>query len=167
MKIHFFIISAFLSSLPFTCAAEQTLLQYLPLPPGSSAQAIKVDSSGNILAVASVIEPSGRNEIRVIKIDPLGNTLGSIDFGGTGSNGIGGLALDSSGNAVVVGSTNSTDFPLTSPLISSTTPAQSAGFVVKIDSGLTTIIFSTLLGGTEGGGTKANAVAVDSTGTST
>ncbi len=161
---NFYSVCALLFSLPLTCAAEQTLLQYLQLPPGSSAQALQVDRSGNVFAAANVIAPSGRNEIRVVKVGPAGNLLGSIDFGGAGSNGIGGLALDSSGNVVVVGSTSSTDFPLTAPLISSTTPGQSTGFVIKLDSGLTTILFSTLLGGTQGGGSEGNAVSIDSSG---
>jgi hypothetical protein len=140
------------------------ICQYLPLPPGSSSQAVTADSSGNIFVAAYVTEPSGRSEIRVVKVDQHGNNLASIDLGGSARNAIGGLALDSTGNVVVVGSTNSTDFPLTSPLVSMTSPGQSAGFVVKMDSGLANIVFSTLLGGTKGGGTNAGAVAVDSSG---
>src|ERR1700685_926810 len=121
MEMNLF-ICPLLCSLPLICSGEQTLVQYLPLPPGSSSQAVKVDSSGNTFVAAYVTEPSGRYEIRVVKVDQHGNALASIDFGGSAGNTIGGLALDLAGNVLVVGSTNSTDFPLTSPLVSMTTP---------------------------------------------
>lgn len=158
------LILAVLFTLPRPCFAEQTLVRYLEFPPGSAAQAVSTDTSGNIFVAANVSEPSGRKPIEVIKTDPTGLTLATFTFGGNAINQISGLAVDGSGNVVIVGSTNSTDFQLTAPLISHTTAGQFSGFLVKLDSALKAITFSTLLGGTQGGGTVANAVALDSSG---
>ncbi len=69
--------------------------------------------------------------------------------------------MDLLGNLVIVGTTSSADFPLISPLISM---SNASGFVVKLDSKLTRIVFSTRLGGNAVASTSANAVALDTAG---
>jgi uncharacterized protein (TIGR03437 family) len=145
---------------------EQAMLRYLDLPRGAMPQALVADAAGNLFIVSNVVEPSGRLKNRVLKTDSQGHTLASLDFGGN-SAGLGfddriaGAAIDPRGNLVIAGSTFSPDFLLVSPLITST--AGSTAFVVKIDSQLKNILFSTRLGGTQGG-TSAGALALDKSG---
>ncbi|MCU1260159.1 MAG: hypothetical protein JWO80_3044 [Bryobacterales bacterium] len=153
-----------------SAAPNQFTARYLPIGTQSQALALASDSSGNLFTVSTVLAVSGRNQIRVIKTDAQGNSLASLDFGGTSSHlpdVPSGAVVDPQGNLVIVGTTTSSDFPLVSPLFSKTTTQ--AGFIVKLDSQLKQIVFSTRLGGTQGGvpnqgGTSAKAVAVDSTG---
>lgn len=48
----------------------------------------------------------------VTKLDPSGRLVYSTYLGGSGSDGGGGIAVDSSGNAYLAGATQSADFPL-------------------------------------------------------
>ena len=96
------------------------LARYLNLPADARPETVTAGASGSLFVVSNVIEPSGRPQIRVLKIDSDGATLASIDFGGSSRDTIAGAAVDATGNLVVVGSTSSADFPLVSPLISST-----------------------------------------------
>ncbi len=140
---------------------NQFVARYLPIGAAGSAAALAADLSGNLFVVATVQEPSGRQQIRAIKTDAQGNVLASFDFGGTSytsPDAPAAAAVDPQGNLVIVGTTSSPDFPLVSPLMPAT--STQAGFVVKLDSQLTTILFSTRLGGIQGS-SSANAVAVD------
>ena len=88
----------------------------------------------------------------------------STYLGGAGANALNlgfadagfGVAVDSSKNAYIVGTTSSTDFPMTSPTpngFQTTSPAgntQGTGFLAKIDttqSGGASLVYSTYLGG--------------------
>ena len=148
-------------------AGPQVLARYLNLPADAQPQTITADGSGSLFVVSNIIEPSGRPQLRVLKTDSGGVTLASMDFGGSSRDTIAGAAVDATGNLVLVGSTSSSDFPLVSPLISST--SIQAAFVTKIDSQLHGILFSTKLGGTQqampyGIGTTAGALTLDRTG---
>ena len=155
----------------FTCIAagfcatpNQFVARYLPIGASGSAAALAADASGNFFVVATVQEPSGRQQIRAIKIDGQGNILASFDFGGTSftsPDAPTAAAVDPQGNLVIVGTTSSPDFPLVSQLMPPT--STQSGFVVKLDSQLTTILFSTRLGGSQGS-SSANAVALDAAG---
>lgn len=82
-------------------------------------------------------------------------------LGGSGNDAANGIAVDNLGNMIVVGGTNSTDFPTMSAL----QPANAGGadaFVTKIDHSLTGYDFSTYLG--TSGTDSANSVAVDNVG---
>ena len=148
-------------------AGPQVLARYLNLPSNAQPQTLTADGSGKLFVVSNIIEPSGRQQIRVLKTDSQGGTLASIDFGGSAREMIAGVAVDPSGSLIVVGSTTSPDFPLVAPLISTT--STQAAFVTKLDPELHGIVFSTRLGGTQGwtgdgSGTLAGGVAVDSAG---
>ena len=90
-----------------------------------------------------------------------------MDFGGSNfsvdGDQIAGAAVDSKGNLIIVGSTSSADFPLVSPLIADNGTAPWGAFITKIDPQLKTILFSTLLGGTQNG-TNARGLALDQAG---
>jgi len=136
-----------------TAASNQFVKRYVAVGTSGSADLLAVDTSDNFFIVATVVEPSGSPQIRAIKTDPQGNQIASFDFGSGSGDTPSGAAVDPQGN--LVGTTSSPNFPLVSPFTSTTS---GGGFVVKLDSQLTKILFSTLLG------SRANAVALDSAG---
>ena len=92
---------------------------------------------------------------------------GSVNSAGTASIDAGfgiAVASDGSGDVYVVGKTTSTSFPTVSPLQAYITNSVSSGFVTKVNSTGTGLVYSTYLGGstTTGDFDAANAVAVDS-----
>jgi hypothetical protein len=80
---------------------------------------------------------------------------GDVDFGDS-------VALDGSGNAYVAGGTLSLDFPTTAGAFDRTRDGGSDVFLTKIDAAGSSLLYSTLLGGTNGEG--AAGVAVDGSG---
>ena len=144
----------------------QAMIHYPDLPTGTIPHALVADADGNLFIVANIVNSAGRPQIQVQKTDSNGSALASLEFGGsvTGaglSDAIAGAAIDLKGNLVIAGSTSSPDFPLVAPLTAKT--GESAAFIVKIDSQLKNILFSTKLGGAQGG-TSATALALDPAG---
>jgi hypothetical protein len=118
---------------------------------------------------------NGSDNIFVTKLNPTGSALDySTYLGGSGGTTPGsalflnygpGIAVDSSGNAYVTGSTESTDFPVTPGTqtvcgLDSTHLCQSA-FVTKLNPTGTALVYSTYMGGSNSYG---NGIAVDSSG---
>jgi hypothetical protein len=98
----------------------------------------------------------------VFELNPGGTALTySTYVGGTGSDVANGLAVDSSGNAYLVGSTGSANFPTLNP-IQKQLNGTANGFVTKLNASGSALVYSTWLGG--GTGDFASAVAVDSSG---
>jgi hypothetical protein len=86
----------------------------------------------------------------------LGGTDGSIGDVGNG------VALDPSGNAVVVGGVSSTDFPTTADAVQATLNSSAFdGFVTSVNSSGTGILYSSYLGGSCATGDSAMSVALD------
>ncbi len=99
----------------------------------------------------------------VAKLNPAGNGLVYSTYLGGGIFDVGqGIAVDSAGAAYVVGYTDSSDFPLASPLQSSFNGSTTA-FVSKLNPAGNGLAYSTYLGGS-GDNDQANAIAVDSAG---
>jgi hypothetical protein len=95
---------------------------------------------------------------RPLVIDPV---IGYSTFLGGGLSDTGfGIAVDALNNVYVVGSTLSSDFPVSSTPIQPLLSSGSDAFVVKL-SPTGTVLYSTYLGG--GGDDTANAIAVDPT----
>jgi hypothetical protein len=136
-----------------------------------SGNAIVVDTSGNAYiaggtnssdfpVTAGVLQTAfkGITDAFLLKLDATGTTLTySTLLGGSLSDVANGVAIDSSKNAVIVGTTLSSDYPTQTP--KQATPGN--GFVTKVNATATAYVFSTYLGGT--GGDTVTAVAVDST----
>lgn len=161
---------------------------YLGGGPGNdSGTSIAVDSAGNAYVTGTTnsgnfpvtpgafqTSPRGSDDAYVAKLNPTGTALTySTYFGGSSSDLGAGITLDSSGNAYLVGRTQSTDFPTTPGAFQTQFPvsvAPIAGFVSKLNASGTALVYSTLLGGSSiGSGSgldneSPSAVAVDSAG---
>ncbi len=80
-------------------------------------------------------------------------------FGGSGSDNVRGLAVDTAGRLHVAGLTMSTDFPLVQPLAGQqTAPGDSNAFVATVAANGSALTFSTYLGGSEAD--EAHGIAV-------
>lgn len=86
----------------------------------------------------------------------------STYLGGTSTDEGFGIALDSSNNAYVTGSTSSTDFPTATPIVAAFQGGSSDAFLSKLSSSGSTLTYSTYLGGSSTD--VGRAVAVDSSG---
>jgi hypothetical protein len=112
-----------------------------------------------------VLRTDGRVGIRVgeydrgepLIVDPV--LAYSTYLGGNGGDDAAGIAVDSSGNAYVVGFTGSTNFPVVNGYQSE---GSGTAFVSKLDPSGTTVLYSTYLGGT--GGDYGSGIAIDSSG---
>jgi len=114
----------------------------------------------------------------VTKVNPSGTALVYSSYLGGGGNGAGtgetgnAIALDASGNVYIAGITYSASFPTTAGAFQTTNPAAAngieTGFVSKLNSTATALVYSTFLGGSgtgmSGESDQAYAIAVDASG---
>jgi hypothetical protein len=107
---------------------------------------------------------NGANNLFVTKINPAGSALVySTYLGGSGYDDGYGIAVDSSGNAHVTGSTSSTNFPVTPGAVQTTYGGgTSDAFVTEINPTGMALVYSTYLGGSSYD--YGTGIAVDSTG---
>lgn len=138
----------------------------------SSNVAMAVDQAGNAYfaghgtagfpVTRNPLQASG--PIAVGKLDPTGSTLlyGTY-LGGTGSDSVSGIALDSTGDAYLTGSTSSQDFPVTQgALQTSLLSSISNSFVAKLNATGDKLIYATYLGASSFAYT--NRIRVDGSG---
>ncbi len=85
----------------------------------------------------------------------------STYLGGSGGRGYG-IVVDSSGNAYLTGSTDSTGFPTTLGAFRTASAGNGDAFVAKLNAFGSALVYSTYLGG--GGGDVGTAIALDSSG---
>ncbi len=153
---------------------------------GNTGQAIAVDSGGDAYIAGEAYagmpvsqgayqtQPKGSRDAGYIaKLSPAGDQLiyGTY-LGGSSGDSINAIALDSTGNAYLAGTTYSTDFPTTSGAFETvdTAPDQSNAFVSKLSPDGTELVYSTYLAGTGAQNNlaipfgEANGIAVDSAG---
>jgi hypothetical protein len=106
---------------------------------------------------------SGTQDGFVTKLNAAGNAFAySTYFGGSNSDAVNDIAVDSSGNTYVAGGTNSTDLPTVNPTQGTYGGGTVDAFVTKFNAAGTALVFSTYLGGS--GFERANALTVDSAG---
>lgn len=150
-----------------------------------TAKAVAVDSTGNVYVVGGTFSTDfptsnpiqatmhGTNgDAFVTKINAAGTAiLYSTYLGGNFTQQANGVAVDSAGNAYVVGQTASNDFPITQGAFDTSCDScgASAGgvaFISKLDSTGSRLLYSTYLGGTGGSATgdRGDAIAVDASG---
>lgn len=96
------------------------------------------------------LTPAGGNEGMVVRFSADLTTLTGLTLlGGQGSDILRDMILDSSGNVFVTGETRSTDFPTTPGAYDPVTDGNSNdAYVAKFNPDLTTLMASTILGGT-------------------
>lgn len=139
--------------------------------------AIAVDSSGSIYVAGNTSSTdfpvtSGAfdtstdgYEMFVVKLNSAATEISYATYlGGTGSETTIGLDVDSSGSVVMVGYTDSNDFPITLGAFDSSLGVQD-GFATRLNASGTGLVYSTYLGGSDSD--VANAVAVDASGAAT
>jgi len=138
---------------------------YLGGSGGEFVRGFAVDPSGNVyiaggtfstnFPTANAVQPAfggGFTDEFVTKLNPTGGFIYSTYLGGSGSEsnfsggGLNSVAVDPSGNAYVVGSTNSTDFPIANAVQSTFGGGFTDAFVTKL-SATGGLDYSTYLGG--------------------
>lgn len=96
---------------------------------------------------------NGSSDGFIYKLNPLFShsnlLLWGTYLGGNSSDSITRVAIDSQGNVVVVGGTSSTDFPTTQNSYDKSLNGKDDGFIAKITSDGTKLVYSTLFGGSE------------------
>ena len=134
---------------------------------GDGIQGIAIDATGNAYVTgqtcsedfptASPMRPAysggyyGCGDAFVTKLNVAGSALlYSTYLGGTGRDVGNGIAVDNDGNAYVAGQTCSDDFPTANPFQTTyrrSCEAESVGFVTKLNSAGSALVYSTYLGG--------------------
>lgn len=98
----------------------------------------------------------------VTKLNPTGAALVySTYLGGRGDDSGNGIRVDAAGNAYVVGTTQSLDFPTTNPFQAGFNGDADA-FVAKVNQNGSALVYSTYIGGA--GNDNGNAIAIDVSG---
>jgi hypothetical protein len=91
----------------------------------------------------------GANDAFIMKVSADGTTLlASTYYGGSGGEGSEGVNLDAAGNVYISGPTNSANLPMAAGAFRATNAGLGDMFVAKFTSSLTTLSYSTYLGGT-------------------
>lgn len=152
------------------------VLSYAGFLGGSGAdegQAIAVDSGGNTYIAGSTASanfprkgagprgPAGNVDVFVMKFLANGVLQYSTYVGGSSLDEATGIAVDASGNAYVVGTTGSTNFPA-SAAVQAINGGGFDAFALKLDPAGSELLYSTYLGGL--GFDEASAVAVSASG---
>jgi hypothetical protein len=127
-----------------------------------SAYVVGYSNSPNFPLAALGSLPQAANHVFVAKLNPAGSSLVYVDYLGGNSQDFGlALALDSSDNVFVTGSTESSNFPTVKP-IQAQQPGPYSAFLSKISAAGSTLLYSTYLGGNTFD--QPAAIAVDSLG---
>ena len=150
-----------------------TYSTYLGGSSADTAQAIQVDTASppnmyvtgytfsSNFPTASAVQKTigGAADAFVAELNGAGSALTFSTFlGGTGNDEAFGLALDSSKNIYVTGSTVSSNFPVTSGVLQSSLKGAEDAFVAKYSAGGAALAYATYLGGT--GIDQGTAIAV-------
>jgi Beta-propeller repeat len=130
----------------------------------AQAYGIAVDASGDAYVTGATETKSGNGVAFVTKLNPTGSAVYTTDLGRSGSVGIGGIAVDASGDAYVTGNAGA-GFP-TTPGAYQTSYSGCCGnynaFVAKLNPTGSALVYSTYLGGSEED--VAAGIAIDSSG---
>src|SRR3989454_331950 len=113
-------------------------------------------------AYESAYAGTGNRHAFVTKLDATGGTLVYSTFlGGSNTDQGHGIAVDASGNAYVVGRTNSSDFPITPGAVDTTFGGGATNdvFISELGAAGTQLLYSTFLGG--GADDWGNAITLD------
>jgi hypothetical protein len=160
-----FSLGSYDATYPLTLDPTVTYGSYLGGSTGASqGNGIAVDASGNfyIMGITGAsnfpVTPnayrstySGANDAFVAKFNPNGSLAYATYLGGSGQEGemIGGgsIAVDSAGDAIVVGETASSNYPTTANAFQPNSGGGNDGFVSKLDPTGSNLLYSSYLGG--------------------
>ncbi len=169
-----FVLGRYDTSLPLVIDPTMVYSTLLGGSGSNAATAVAVDSSGNAYIAgftASQNFPTaspeqnfnaGSNDAFIAKFNANGNGLVYCTYlGGSADDRAYAIAVDANGDIFVAGYTNSSNFPLRTPLQSSLKGSRNA-FVAKLSPAGNTLLFSTYLGGS--GSDTAYGLAVDASG---
>ena len=170
-----FEVASYDSKRPLTIDPRLGYSTYLGGSNTDQGVGIAVDSSGNAYIIGDTnstdfptVNPlqasnGGFFNAFVAKLNPAGSALVySTYLGGSGQDAGLGIAVDTSGNAYITGSTNSTDFPTVNPLQRANAGGDGDAFVAKLNPTGSALVYSTYLGG--GGQDAGLGIAVDTSG---
>jgi hypothetical protein len=148
--------------------ASQSYFSGIALGPDGSIYLAGNTSSADFPAsnAAFATVEQGGVDVFVTKFNPAGtDVLYSTYLGGSSSDYPTAIAVDGSGNAYISGVTDSGNFPTTPGAIRSTSQvgfSYDDGFVTKLNSTGSGLVYSTFIGGQHG--SEVTAIAVDATG---
>ena len=158
-----------------SCTPSLAASSYFGGAGNDAANAIALGGSGNVILAGYTRSSEGFPIVRALQktlagtqnafISELSPGLDSVSvstyLGGSGVDAANAMALDASGNVVLVGSTSSPDFPTAEPLRASLDGPEDA-FVTKLTADLASLVYSTYLGGS--GADVGSSVALDAAG---
>lgn len=120
-------------------------------------------SSGGSFPVTPGLPKGGQSGAFVTKLNAQGNAVVYSAILGDQASGTG-IAVDAGGNAHVAGVTGAGSFPTTPGAFQTAFPKSSGGFILKVNSTGSALVYSTLLGGAGANPDTINALAVDAAG---
>jgi hypothetical protein len=133
---------------------------------------VKVDAAGNVFLTGFTTSPNfvhtdasvpkGGFDVFITKLSPTGSLIFSTFFGGSGSDTGMSLAFHDN-NIFVSGLTDSANYPTTSGAYQQTQNSNQTGFITKLNSTGSAILYSTYFGGT-GGISNGLRIALDASG---
>jgi photosystem II stability/assembly factor-like uncharacterized protein len=140
------------------------------------ANSVAIDSTNNVYVTGSTsstdfptagpiqaaLADPFNGDVFVTKLTNTGSLAYSTYLGGNGSETGFGIAVDSSSNAYVTGTTTSSNFPTANPIQASNGGSAGDAFVSKLNAQGSALVYSTYLGGA--GTDVSRGIAVDSSG---
>ena len=131
------------------------------LDPAGSAYIVGYTGSANFPVINAFQGVGGFGDAFVAKFTPVGVPAYSTYLGGPWPDGGDSIAVNAAGEAFVIGSTQSDNFPLMNPIYPILRGSEDA-FITRFDASGMALIFSTFFGGTNGRELQAQAaIAVD------
>jgi Beta-propeller repeat len=169
-----FEVDAYDASLPLVIDPVISYATYMGGTGLGAVTGVAIDSAGDLyaagwtealnfpIALAAQAASGGGVDAFVLKLNPTGTTLLYATYiGGSGDDRAAAIAVNTSGQAYVTGSTASPNFPLLLPLRARLGGSKTA-FVLKLNTTGNQLLYSTYLGGTNFD--VGTAIAVDASG---
>jgi Beta-propeller repeat len=123
--------------------------------------------AGSAVTASTLASARGATDVFVLKIDAQTNLpVYFVYLGGSENDKALGIAVDGGGSTFVMGGTSSANFPVTSGAFQTLRRGASDVFVCKLDTSGSSLLFSSLLGGTGAGDVEGSAggIALDAAG---
>jgi len=177
-----FQIASYDASKPVIIDPVLTYSTYVGGGSGQIGLGIAVDGDGNVYVTGATTSTNfptenpfqgtyggagvnNEGDAFIFKLNPTGDALIYSTYLGGSSDDEGlGIAVDASGQAHVVGSTLSDDFPITANALQDSLADSHDAFITKLSAEGNSLVYSTYLGGSSSEGLNGLAIAVDDSG---